>query len=263
MLAEFVPDVLTPFSFEEAAEAMEQALYNVLPGGTVPRTVLALALSKSALETGRWKKIHCNNWGNVKAGTTYRGMYTAFLLNEILNGKIVWFAPEGQLAGGPGTALVGQRWEVPPGHPQTRMRAYANRFDGAYSYVEFVAGGRYAKAWQELLKGNPAGYSKALKAAGYYTADEALYTKGVVGLFNEFEGKLAGRTVPEYEIDDDAQDLARLVLAGEQAIDDLAVLVRDDRRRAMRDAGLTDEERERLGYHDTDRSPPPTEDENA
>ena len=30
--------------------------------------VVALALAKTALETGRWTAIWCDNWGNVKAG---------------------------------------------------------------------------------------------------------------------------------------------------------------------------------------------------
>jgi hypothetical protein len=256
MQAVFTPDELTPFSFEEAAEAMEAALADQLKAKP-SREVLALALAKTALETGRWKKIHCFNWGNIKAGEHYAGMFTCFLLNEVLGGKVVWFAPEGQLIAGPGSAITGQHYAVPDGHPQTRMRAYANRFDGAYSYVDFVSGSRYAGAWKLLLKGDAAGYVHALKLAGYFTADEATYAKGVISLQKEFIGKLAD--LPHHEIEHanvpdevfTAAQTAHNLMVLERALDDMAVLVDDEKYRALRDASLTDEERKRLGY-DTD-----------
>jgi hypothetical protein len=50
---------------------------------------------------------------------------------------------------------------------------------------------RYAKAWQEVLNGDPAAYSHELKAGGYYTANEARYTNTLVNLFNEYVKKKA------------------------------------------------------------------------
>jgi hypothetical protein len=146
MIATYVPSVLTPLTFDEAAGALRAALRDKLQANpTTEALALALAI---------WNA----NYGNVKAGPNYVGMYTCITLNEVLGGKVVWFAPEGQLAGGRGTPIVGERHAVPPGHPQTRMRAYANRYDGAFAYVDFVAGGRYADAWQRLLVGDAAGY---------------------------------------------------------------------------------------------------------
>lgn len=265
MRAVYVPDHLTPFTFEAAAEAMEAALADALKAKP-SREVLALALAKTALETGRWKKIHCFNWGNIKAGETYEGMYTCFPLNEVINGRVVWFSPEGQHVGNLSSALVGPPMAVPPGHPQTRMRAYANQFDGAYSYVDFVSGGRYASAWKLLLKGDAAGYVHALKVAGYFTADEATYAKGVISLQREFIGKLADLShldVEHADVDDDAFTVAEDILRADRAFFELAMV--DDsaeKRRALRDAGLTEEERIRLGY-DTLPSPPPDEENEA
>ena len=250
MLATFTPDVLTPFSFEVAAEAIEAAIQQALRGAVPSRQAVALGLAKTALETGRWKKIHCYNWGNIKAGEKYAGQYTSFLLNEVLGGKVVWFAPEGQLAGGPGTPVVGQRWDVPPGHPQTRMRAYAGPTDGAYQYIDFVAGGRYVDAWHELLEGDPEGYVHALKLKGYFTADEAIYAKGVKSLFNEFRAKLDGASVPEADVDDAMMSAAMADTIFYNEVERVHELVQDERDVNLRDAGLSDEERKRLGYDD-------------
>ncbi len=166
-------------------------------GQTPAETVLALALAKSALETGRWTSIWNSNWGNVKASETYEGMYTCITLNELLKrqGKVVavWFAPEGELSGNPakGGRLIGKPLDIPPGHPQTRMRAFANNWDGVDQYVEFVAG-KYPNAWQALLTGSAEAYVRELKKAGYFTAVEAVYLRGVVALQREMIGRLQG-----------------------------------------------------------------------
>lgn len=202
MIAEFVPDKLTPFSFAEAAEAMRAALGNVRD-----QSVLALALAKTALETGRWAKIHCYNWGNAKAGDKYEGMYTCFWCDEILNGKRVVFYPDGE-AGRRGT------WTVPPGHPQTRFRAYANRFDGAYEYVKLVEK-RFPASWQAMFTGHAPSFVHALKMERYFTADEATYARGVSSLQREFVGKLMGLPDPEPMPDHDFDALAA-VAVGQQ-----------------------------------------------
>lgn len=224
MLATWVPARRTPLSFEEAQAALASALRLQL-GKWPSREALALALAKTALETGRWKSIWNFNFGNVKAGEKYVGSYCCFELNEVLNGKVVWFSPRGRLDR-KGGKVVAEPFDDPPGHPQTRMRAFPNAFDGAEAYVKFVAGGRYAAAWQLLLAGDAAGYSRALKAAGYYTAPVEDYVRGVVSLQREFMGKLEGpnpepASVPPPATDaparfDDATDLraAATVAAG-------------------------------------------------
>jgi hypothetical protein len=204
MQAVYVEPQLTPLTFEDAAQAMRWALTDDATKQAPSDETLALALAKTALETGRWKAIWNDNWGNIKAGDKYVGMYTCIVLNEVLNGKVVWFAPNGQLSAGRGTPVVGAPLAVPPGHPQTRMRAYANQYDGALAYVEFVKGGRYAAAWQKLLAGDAVGYVHALKVAGYFTADEATYTKAVVALQKEMLAKL--RAQPHDEVDLDAPE---------------------------------------------------------
>jgi hypothetical protein len=255
MLATWVPARLTPFSFEDAAVAMRAALRHQLQAEP-SRETLALALAKCALETGRWKSIWANNWGNVKAGVKYEGLYCCFELNEVLREKgpdgkprdvVVWFSPRGRLDR-KGGKVVAEPFEDPPGHPQTRMRAYLTREDGAIAYVSFVSGGRYADGWQLLLKGDAVGYVRAIKAKGYFTADEAKYRAGVVSMQREFIGKLSGLSLDPALTDDDmcaalacvAPDPERFlhteaVLAASSSMDGVWDAIRAERNAAMRE----------------------------
>lgn len=204
MLGRYVPPKRTLLDFDAAAQAMSSALAAVL-GEQPSRPTLALALGKTALETGRFSSCWNGNWGNIKASEKYEGMYTCIVLNEVIGGKVQWFAPEGRLTGNPakGGVLAGDPADagrsVPPGHPQTRMRAFPTPSDGALDYVRFVAGGRYAEAWKLLLQGDARGYVHALKTAGYFTAPEEDYAKGVLSLQKEFIAKLE-RSAPPPEV---------------------------------------------------------------
>lgn len=202
MLAQYVHDRVTPYSFAEAAEAMKGALRNEI-GSDPTRECLALALAKCALETGRWRAIHQHNWGNIKAGEQYVGQYCCFELNEVLreNGadRVVWFGPRGRLSG-KGGVVVAEPFDDPPGHPQTRMRANINRYDGAIRYVDFMlrgAGGRFAQAFNFMRAGNAEAMVHEMKLRRYFTADEAAYARGVVSIQKEFVGKLAGQNPAE------------------------------------------------------------------
>lgn len=201
MIATYVHDRVTPYTFDEAAEAMKAALRAEL-GADPSRECLALALAKCALETGRWRSIHQHNWGNIKAGESYVGQYCCFELNEVLGGKVVWFSPRGRLDK-KGGKVVAEPFNDPPGHPQTRMRANVNRFDGAHRYVDFMvrgAGGRFAVAFGFMCAGNAVGMCHEMKLRGYYTADEGQYTAGVVSIQKEFVGKLAGQRPAEVHL---------------------------------------------------------------
>ncbi len=213
MTAVFTEDMVTPFTFEEAAGAMRTALWDALGKKYPSNSCLALALAKTALETGRWRFIHCFNWGNIKAGRAYVGMYTSFACNEVLDGKVVWFAPGGRLDK-KGGIVIAEPSAVPPGHHQTRFRAYANRFDGAYQYVEFVASGRYVDAWHELLEGDPDGYVMALYRKGYFTADPKIYGKGVKALHAEFLARLEGKEWPQAKVVDLEWERIRATIRG-------------------------------------------------
>lgn len=185
----------TPLDFDTAASALRSALRSEL-GADPSNATLALALAKTALETGRWQKMYLWNWGNIKADIrTYPGLYQCYSCNEVLGGKVVWFSPRGRLSG-KGGQVVAESYEDPPGHPQTRFRAYTSAADGAQEYVAFQARiKRYAAAWQRLLAGDVEGYVRTLSKAGYFTAPVETYLKTVRSLHSEFLTKLAARPV--------------------------------------------------------------------
>lgn len=211
MRAQYVAPVKTPLAFEDAANAMRRALASVL-GKDPEVSVLALALGKTALETGRWSSIWNFNFGNIKASDTYPGLYTCISLNEVMPAGVMWYAPEG-LLNRKGGVVIAERCSVPPGHPQTRMRAHESASEGALAYVRFVAGGRYAAAWEQLLAGDAAGYVHGLKLKGYFTANEETYKRGVVALQREFIAKLAALPPEEPPVDLPEPDAVRGWLA--------------------------------------------------
>ena len=158
-------------------------------------TTLAILLAQSALESGHWKS--CWNWnlGNVKASDRWGGHFTCIKLNEVLRGRgTVWFAPEGELSSKDGE-LVGVRYAVPPGHPQTRMRAFQELAAAVTDHVRFLfvdttpldgRPNRYQKAADAAIAGYAATFAHELKVAGYYTANEESYTRAVISLTDKF-----------------------------------------------------------------------------
>ncbi len=169
--ATLVPDKLTPCEPLQVARAFRSALETVT-GATPSNAHLAILVAHSALETGRWKSIHCWNFGNVKASSTYEWLYCQYRCNEVIDGKLQWFDPP---------------------HPQCNFRAFASIDAGALDHIRFLSQSkRYAAAWEAAKSGDPSRFVTALKAAGYFTADEGPYKKAVISLFNEYLRLLSG-----------------------------------------------------------------------
>lgn len=244
MIATFTPAVRTPYSFEDMAYAIEVGLQSLL-GKKPSRETLSVAIAKCRLETGNGLACWNNNLGNVKRPPSEGGMYTAIELNEVIDGKVVWFSPRGRLDR-KGGAVVAERFDAEPWHPQTRMAALANRVAAGHFYVDFVAKKkRYEKAWQALLSGNPELYARYLGEAGYYTAPIPEYTAGVVKLATQSLAKLNGKPHEEIVVKDRSNFYNQIVL-------DRFVAAESDR---MRDEGANGG-RALLDYeaHDTDPS---------
>jgi len=194
----YVPPKITPLEPRNVALLFDNALERLgLKSASTPKCV-AILVAQSALETGNWKAIWNSNFGNVKAGKSWTWDYTCIKLNEVLteNGQrvVVWFAPEGRLASKTGP-VVSEHSDVPPGHYQTRMRAFPTALDGAMDHIAFLAKdtnphdnkpNRYAKAFQAACDGDPKAYAHELRVAGYYTADEAPYARAVQALTTKY-----------------------------------------------------------------------------
>ena len=208
MRAAFKPVEMTPVSFEEARKIVSAGVSSLINGTPAP-TVIALVLAKLTLETGRsgtllFTSAHCSNFGNIKAGPDYEGMFTLYPCNEIINGKVEWFDPGGKLDK-KGGHIVSEVHFVPPegdGHPQCRFRAYANVVDGIYEYLDFIWREKYRDAREALLTGDPHAYVHALKLKGYFTADETVYGRAVTSIHAEFVARLAGRPAPVLTVPD-------------------------------------------------------------
>lgn len=162
----FVDNIVTPLSESEATYYLREA-YNIVVGKYPTLDSLAILWAQTALEDSRWTKMMSNNWGNMKKLPNIK--YTSYKCNEVINGKVEWFEPY---------------------HPQTFFAAWEDHLEGASAYINFIANRpRYSKCWEQIKLGNPAQYCSELKKAGYYTASEDLYTRGVVSLVNEFKKK--------------------------------------------------------------------------
>lgn len=198
MLATYVKPEPTLYSLDDLALALRDG-FTIVTGAAPADAVLAVLLGQTRLETGNGQHCWNGNLGNIKRSANEVGMFTCITLNEVIGNRLTWFAPEGELMGGPGSALKGERIPVPDGHPQTRMAALENSTEAGRFYVNFLAGrSRYAAAWQAALAGNPEACSIALGRAGYYTAPIEQYTKTFVALFNASLARI--RKLPHEEV---------------------------------------------------------------
>ncbi len=164
-----VPRVKTEVSESQLAQALIEA-WKSLFGNMPSKEQIAMLLSQNALETGHRKSMWNYNVGNIT--TDGNGKYDYW---EGLD----WLYE----------SLPSDQTGLSPRQKKTitlKYRAYPNLIEGAKDYLQVISSGRYSKAWQNILHPNIEEYSKALKDAGYYTADEAPYTKNLVSLFSQF-----------------------------------------------------------------------------
>lgn len=197
MRASYVLPTRTPVLAVDYAQGLELALGG---DGNVPPGAIAVLMAHAALETGQDRakgtigpSCFCFNFGNVKAGEAWEGSYTCITLNEYLvrDGKrvLVWFAPEGELTArpGPGSRIKAfVPFGVPPGHPQTRMRAFSTAADGIAAKIAFLRQPHFARAWAALMRGDAAAYVAEIHAQRYFTADFEPYQRAVVSLAKTF-----------------------------------------------------------------------------
>lgn len=184
MIATYLPPVLTPVSPEDAARAIRAALRKIVVNPL--SEAVAVFHAHQALETWHYKSCWDFGVGNVKASSQYAGFFTCIKLNEVLNGHTIWFAPEGELAGKDGP-LVAKPMAVPDGHPQTRMRAYKSLEAAEVDKLtRFLTEPRWRAALECALRGDAAGYVRAIKAQGYFTAAEGPYERSVVSLYAKY-----------------------------------------------------------------------------
>src|SRR3954462_11037643 len=178
MKATLIPEKLTQLEAADVARAFRAAFVRSFAHEPSART-LAILMAQSALESGRWRSLHCYNFANVKASETYEGLYCLYRCNEIIDGKVEWFDPP---------------------NPQCRFRAFEDADSGAYAYLVFLLRPRFKPAWDKAIEGDPIGFVGALKEHGFFTAAEEPYRRAVVSLMSEYSSKIPKWLDPE-EID--------------------------------------------------------------
>ena len=157
-----VANRLTPLTRQDAAAALAEA-YARVTGGPPSGRVLALLLSHTAFETGRWLKLHNFNFGNVKAAPSF-SFITQFRCSEVENGVEQFFDPP---------------------DPRCNFRAYSNAADGAVDYIKVLQSRPHW--WAGLQSEDPAAFVDALATPPkYFTGDPAAYKRAIASLFDEF-----------------------------------------------------------------------------
>lgn len=156
-----VPEVHTVCTPTEAIDAIWHGHVDVV-GGTCSIALLTVLAAQSALETGRWTKMHNWDFGNLRGHGPDGASFSQTGADEIIDGK---------------------RVVVPDG-----FASYADRLTGAREFVRYLcvatkppAQNRYALAIAAAEAGDVPGYCAELRKHGYFTAALDSYTKGVQG----------------------------------------------------------------------------------
>ena len=152
-VAGHVAPTRTPLSGGQAADALEAAWQGSMGRPPSQRT-LSILVGQWAHETGRGSAMLNYNFGGLK-GSGPSGASTVYATHE-------GFGPS----------------EV---QTRDRFRAYDSAQQGAGDYLSLLQR-RYPDAVQAAEHGDAVGFVQALKSGGYFTGDEAAYTKSVAAL---------------------------------------------------------------------------------
>ena len=168
MTEQLLPDKLTPCAPADLYAALRTAWTQACQDSSPARSSLLVLLAHWSLETGFGHACHRWNLGNKKHVPGDGHDYVQFRCNEIIGGKIVWISPPD-----PGCSFV----------------AYPDLDAGTLDYLVGLRG-EFRAAWPFVLAGDVQGFCHALKVAHYYTADEALYTSGVMRCYRQLDAAI-------------------------------------------------------------------------
>lgn len=197
--AQYVPPVRTPCTPLDLAQAIETGFGG---DGHVPAGMIAVLMAHNVLEGGRdvaagtvLNSLFNHDCGNIKAGDSWTGKFTAIRLNEYLpvNGTrtLIYFSPNGEEIGGMreklGPIKPGTEHAVPLGHPQCRMRAFDSLAAGIANKNAFLNQPRFAKALAYARAGDASNYVLELATEKYFTASVDAYRRGVVSLAKTYD----------------------------------------------------------------------------
>ena len=174
----------TPISVVDLESALHAAWADKF-GTPPPTNAVEVLMSQSALETGAWAKCIAFNLGNIKSPHGADGDWCFFTTHETLSTEAAQRVAAASTPSAPAHLVSPTDVVLEPRHPGCRFRAFSTLAAGARWYLDFLAA-HEATAWPAVLAGDPFAFSHALKLHGYYTADEATYTAGVVRFFDAY-----------------------------------------------------------------------------
>lgn len=184
-MSEELEAVRTPVTKQQMAIAFYEAYWRYF-NSWPKKDSIRILLAQWALETGWGKSMWCYNVGNAKSRPNDGYDWCFYKCNEI----IAKSTAERLQATSPATAKITSYrsdglcviWFYPK-HAWSRFRAFRALDAGVYDHLVLVVK-KFDKAWPYVVRGDPAEYSRALRRQGYYTADEAAYTKTLKGVFD-------------------------------------------------------------------------------
>lgn len=189
------PEKITPAKPNELLEGFQCAWINLFEEQPKKESLILL-LSHVSLESGVGLKA-CRNYnlGNIKHNLTHIDGnlcdYTFYRCSELINiniAKKLLNNSNGQ-AVITGTRNDGTCWVTfYPKHPWSCFKSFDSLNEGCTYYIKFL---RYrykpeTGIWDAVIAGEPKNYSKLLRANGYYTCPEDVYTSSIVRLYNQF-----------------------------------------------------------------------------
>ncbi len=189
MRAIYVPPVKTPSPPEHISRALRTAITNRY--GAPSDECVAVFHAHIDLETGRTNSCFNYNLNNTKAGEQYEGEYTCLpLLNEreMRGGemKTIWYTATAELEFYGGPVKKGTERPLPPGHPQSRFRAFRSLAGAANEKIRWFlesGNGRWRNAFDLAWRGLPGEYVDELKLQNFFTAQLEPYRRAVISLF--------------------------------------------------------------------------------
>lgn len=127
--------------------------YAAVMGREADPVVVDVLVAQVATETGYGAKMVGYNFGGIK-GTSPEGKTAVCTTREVIGGREVVL--------------------------KDSFRAYDSADSGAVDYVRLLER-RFPEALEAAAKGDVEGFARALKAKGYFTADEGAYARAMRG----------------------------------------------------------------------------------
>lgn len=203
-----LPARATPVTPAEVYLALKLQLETQLQH-PVQRKAAVILVAQMALETGRFKSTMNWNFGGVKCTDGWQGCWQHFPTHEHWSPEE--FKENSALCKGDAAiTYVGPSKKPGKGeylvtghHPANKFRAFTSFDDAISHHVSFLLG-RYRKAVDVALLGDPSGYVMAIHRLGYFTAPPETYAHGVELMTAEFMRSLPADPEPPREGPKDA-----------------------------------------------------------